>query len=529
MSSLKQLMVKPWFYLFVLAIGLFFKFYHIDYRYFWLDEVSTVEQTSGLDREGIDRLAPVNEVTSLSYYKDLVRLKKLNVPLGQELKGQIHSMNLNPLHYFFLTFWYRIFGDSTFSLRLFSVFMFLLSAPVVFLLARKLFGNNLYGWVSVSLFSVFGYFQYYSHEARYIMLCVLLILAASYCLLEALEHKGYGWWLGYVVTGTLAMYASVILGLVIIGHFFYMIFARKKIFYKYFVSAVLIFLLYLPWLLLILTSYEQAKGAMGWQKLFYNDNYNFLILLLLQLGNLSLGFMALEDPYVWFMEKGMHSVSTLVYLIMIIVIIISFIYAARKMKRESFYFLLFMFLCSFLFMLISDVVRHAGSSLIFRYHYINMVAVLFFISFFLARKISRQKISYFIIYVAIAALGIASSYAISRDRTWYIHPLYDFTPVHYIDESAHCLLISDFNSGMNNGITAFDMIANAIGSDNVEVLRTTPDNLGIKDLIDRDSYADIYVIYASKPLVENLQSQFGERFKQIEDPDMVIRLWHIQP
>ncbi|MGW8314841.1 MAG: glycosyltransferase family 39 protein, partial [Bacteroidales bacterium] len=512
MSGLKQFMVKPWFYLFVLAIGFFFKFYHIDYRYFWLDEVSTVEQTSGLNREGIDRLAPVNEVTSLSYYKDLIRLKKLHVPLGQELKGQIHNMNLNPLHYFFLTFWYRIVGDSTFSLRLFSVFMFLLSAPLVFLLARKLFGGNLHGWVAVSLFSVFGYFQYYSHSARYIMLSVFLILAASYCLLEALEHKGYWWWLGYIVTGALALYASVILGLVIIGHFFYMIFSRKKIFYKYFVSVVLIFLLYLPWLLLIFTSYEQAKGAMGWQKLFYDDKYNFLILLLLQLGNLPLGFMALEDPLVWFMEKGMHSVSTLVYLIMIIVIIISFIYAARKMNRESFYFLLCMFLCSFLFFLISDVVRHAGSSLIFRYHYINMVAALFFISFFLARKISRQKILYFIIYVAIAALGIASSYNISQDRRWYYHPLIDFTPVHYIEESPHALLISDFKTPQNQGITAFNMMTNSIVSDNVDILRTTTDNQGIKDLIDKSTYADVYVILSSKALVENLKSQFGERF-----------------
>ena len=40
-------MLRPWIYLFIVLIGIFLKFYRIDYRYFWYDEVCTIMHTSG--------------------------------------------------------------------------------------------------------------------------------------------------------------------------------------------------------------------------------------------------------------------------------------------------------------------------------------------------------------------------------------------------------------------------------------------------------------------------------------------------
>ena len=525
MSKFKDFLFKPWIYVLVLVIGVSFKFYHIDYRYFWYDEIATVVQTSGLNQKGIDQLAPVNEIASLDYYKSLVHLNDLHQTLAQQLKGQVKTVNLNPLHYFLLAFWYRLAGDSVIALRGFSIFFFLLSLPFIFLLAKKLFDNHLSGWIAVSLFSVFQYAQFFSHNARYITLTIFLIITASYFLLEALDRKKFYWWLGYVVTGTLALYASAILGLLLIAHFLFVITCRNEKFLPFFISICTIFLLYLPWLLFIVSSLGRIEDSLSWHKRFY-ENYNFLILILLQLVVMADGFIALEDPVILFM-KHLQIFTTLIYILLAVFIIISIFYAARKMKKQSFYFLLFMFLCSFLFFLISDLIRHTGSSLFFRYHYIHIVVTLFFISFLLSRKINKKNIFYFTLYVVIAVLGISSMQKVSQNKKWYFN-LQDFKPVDYLDKFDNYLVVSDIGSPFGeHPIKAFLMVANAIESENVDILRTTPDNPDIKEMISENSYSDVFVIYASEQLLKNLRAQFGDRLTQIDDPEFYNPVYKI--
>ena len=47
MKTIQKLMIQPWIYLVIVLFGIFLKFYKIDYRYFWFDEVSTIIHTSG--------------------------------------------------------------------------------------------------------------------------------------------------------------------------------------------------------------------------------------------------------------------------------------------------------------------------------------------------------------------------------------------------------------------------------------------------------------------------------------------------
>ena len=52
-------------------------------------------------------------------------------------------------------------------------------------------------------------------------------------------------------------------------------------------------------------------------------------------------------------------------------------------------------------------------------------------------------------------------------------------------------------------------------SDSIDVLRATPDIENIEEKIDVNNYSDIYVTYASKKLVDNLKSQFGDRMDSL--------------
>ncbi len=527
MENSRNFITRPWIYIGIALIGILLKFYHIDYRYFWLDEISTIEQTSGLNRDGMMSLVPENEIVNISYYKSMLRLNENALSIGSQLKSQMNTVNLNPLHYALLAFWHRIAGDKPVHYRYFSLLLFLLTLPFVYLLAKKLLDFELSGWIAVSLFSVFAYFHYYTHEARYIMLCVFLIVSCSYFLLKASDRNQLKWWLGYVITGILALYSSVILGLLIFGHCLYIFLFRKKILPSFLISISIIILFYLPWFIFIINSYAEVSGAMAWHE-FYNEDLTVLNLLYGLLMMMSRAVVSLLDKNTWFYGLNGKYLNTLLYALNAILIIVSIVYAKRKMKRESFYFLLFVLLPSFLFFLITDLVRGAGASLFGRYHYLNFVATLFFLSFFFTRKISHKKITYFALYAGIAILGVISVVRISQSKTWDIYPHYDFAPVKYIENTESCLLISDFTTPMKNGITAFLMVINEIKTENVDILYTSPDNPKIKSEIMENKYSEIFVFYASEQLLDNLKLQFENQLVQIESPELYNPFWQIR-
>jgi uncharacterized membrane protein len=522
-ENFRLLISRPWIYIGIALIGISLKFYHIDYRYFWYDEIATIEQTSG-NHKVIKDLIPENGIINIGYYKKLLRLNEHDLTIGGQLKNQLNTMNLNPLHYAFLAFWHRIAGDEPVHYRYFSLFIFLLTLPFVYLLAKKLIDFELSGWIAVSLFSVFTYFHYYTHEARYNMLCVFLIISCSYFLLEASDRNQLKWWLGYVVTGIMALYSSAILCFLILGHCLYIFFFRKKIIPSFLISISIIFLVYLPWLIFILNSYTEVSSSLSWHKRL-NMNYNAFELIYLQLVMMSRGLVSLF----MFNEESGKQFNIPIIVLIVILIFTSIFYAKRKMKRESFYFLLSILLPSFLFFFVTDLIRGAGTSLMERYHYVNYVVLLFFLALFFTRKISNKKLMFFALYVCIIVFGIISNIRISQSKNWGLSPTFDFSPVRYIENAERCLLISDFTApGKRIGVTMFLMIINEIKTKNVDILYTSPDDQQIESKITKNKYTAIYVLYASEKLLDNLKSQFENQLIQIESPELYYPFWQIK-
>jgi uncharacterized membrane protein len=110
-------------------------------------------------------------------------LNKQNYTIGSQLKGLSKIATLNPLHYAFLIFWHRIGGDDAVDYRLFNVFIFILTLPFLFPLARTLFKSTLAGWIAVSLYSVSPFFHFYAQEARYNTLWAFFLIQSQQFLL----------------------------------------------------------------------------------------------------------------------------------------------------------------------------------------------------------------------------------------------------------------------------------------------------------------------------------------------------------
>jgi len=172
--------------------------------------------------------------------------------------------------------------------------------------------------------------------------------------------------------------------------------------------------------------------------------------------------------------------------------------------------------------------RHTRISNVVRYLYTQIIAALFFMSFLLSRKINKKNIFYFTLYVVIALLGISSMQKLSQNKRW-LYYTHNCKSVYYIDKSKNCLIVSDFTRrNSQHSIKAFLEDANAIESEKVDILRTTPGNPDIKEMINENRYSDVYVIYASEQLLKNLRAQFGKRLTQIEDPELYSPVYQIE-
>ena len=121
-----------------------------------------------------------------------------------------------PLYYVLLRPWLRVAGESEFSLRFFSLFFGLLSVPLVYRLARRLFPPKPWlALVAALLATVSPYLVWYGQEGKMYALVVALVLLSMDRYLAALEEGGWQRWLAYVLVTSLAFYVHLIAALVV--------------------------------------------------------------------------------------------------------------------------------------------------------------------------------------------------------------------------------------------------------------------------------------------------------------------------
>ncbi len=530
MQEIKQFMLKPWLYLVIVLAGTSLKLYHIDYHIFWYDEICTIQHTSGNQILDI----PVNEIKNISYYDDQLHLKKQNLSIGSELKGLYGSTNLNPLHYNFLMLWYRIAGDDIISYRLFNVFIFILTLPILFLLAKKLFKSNLAGYIAVSLYSVAPLFHYFVHEARYNTLVVFVIILLHYFFLQAIDQKKIKWWIGYSLIGVLALYASVLSGLIIFGHFVYIIFLKKDTRIIYSINLLIILACYLPWIISIYNNISEINDAFVWHGNFGRNN-NSLLLLLYQLIGFSHIFVHFTEGEQYFglflANKFEGNIIQLISDIIVLSFIISsIIYTIKKAPGKVAYFLIFIVLPYVLFFYISDTIRNTGASLLWRYHLIIYSGVMLFVVYLLYRKIALGKLFYSGIYLGLIIVGFISIISISNTRSFIgSNGNIKIQEAQFFSKAGRPLLITDFSmsSATRGGVENFTVILNECQSQSIDILRAAHDIKNVDKMLLDSSYTDIYVTRASSELVENLKMQFGEKMEK-QKGEGIPGLWQIK-
>src|SRR4030095_8808365 len=132
------------------------------------------------------------------------------------------------LYYLLLRGWLHL-GDSEATVRGLSVLFGVAAIPATYLLGKHLFGRN--SAIAAAALSAVNAFQIrYSQDARSYSLVMLLVVLSTYffvCAVESPKRKRY--WVGYVLTSVLGIYAHMFVHLVIAAQWLSLGYARLRL------------------------------------------------------------------------------------------------------------------------------------------------------------------------------------------------------------------------------------------------------------------------------------------------------------
>ena len=162
--------------------------------------------------------------------------------------------NNPPLHYWFLHFWVKIFGEEELALRLSSLLFFIFDLMLFYLLGRRLTGRHAAGLFSSFLAAASSYYLFTSMDARMYPMLLFFSLLSFYFFWQWLATGKKRLCFFYIVAAVLALYTHLTALFVILitsAYWFYHHFYLNKkqpSWISWLLANIIVILFFLPWL-----------------------------------------------------------------------------------------------------------------------------------------------------------------------------------------------------------------------------------------------------------------------------------------
>lgn len=407
----------------LLILGLFFRFVNIDKKFYWYDEVFTSLRISGYTQTEV-----IQEITSsqLVAAKDLMKYQRLNPTktLGDTVKSlAIEEPQLPPLYFMAVKYWAKLFGDSPFSTRSFSVWMSLLAFPCLYWLCRELFPAPSVAWIAVGLLAVSPLHVLYAQEARPYSLWPALILFSCASLVRALRLQTKIGWSIYAVANILGFYTHLFSLLVALSHGIYLAgtqgFTLNKKVVSYLIATTVSLLAFMPWAGILIANKSAASGATIWSDL----EISLLSLVNNWAGNIGRVF--------W--DFGLTSKAKSIYLIpgavatLILVVIVGYAvyFLCSETSKQVWLFVLAVMAVTALAVVLPDVILGGIRSTKARYLFPTYLGMQIAVAYLLATKISALEVPSWkrqvwkVLTVVLLTGGVLSNAVSCQAETWW--------------------------------------------------------------------------------------------------------------
>jgi uncharacterized membrane protein len=426
----------PWSrYLIVvlLVLGIFFRFYNLDRKNYWNDEVYTSLRVSGYTKAEM-----IEQVTNRAIPSSNLQKYQRFTPekdWGDVLNSLIEDVH-PPLYIPLVRLWAMTFGSSVWVIRSFSALFSLLVFPCLYWLCLELFESPQVGWVAIALMAVSPFHVLYAQEARQYSMWTVTILLSCASLLWAIRQKRQFCWLIYGATVALGFYTHYFAVFVQLAHGIYIAatqgIRRSKTFSAYLLASFGGILIGLPWLLV---AKNFGGGAFTARKLsFFTIPQRWAL-------NISSLFFDTQIDYhnqlfdvcfddgakLWCHENPLRWNSLSTYLVLLIVVFVgySLYFLSRKTARRVWIFVFSLIGAEVLFLLVPDLIVWGQRSTVGRYLIPCYTGLQLAVAYFLtvqitAKSVDRWKRELWQMAIGVLiSLGILSCIIISQSETWW--------------------------------------------------------------------------------------------------------------
>lgn len=251
-----------------LVLGIFFRFYNIDKKVYWIDETNSSLRSLGYTKtELIENVftGKVVKAETLQHYQQLSPDRGWSDTMNALMGTAEHT----PLYFMLSRLWVGMVGHSVFTMRLLTAIFSVLALPCLFWLCRELFASSAVAWVAVALVAVSPLHVLYAQEARPYSLLSVFTLLSSAVLLGAMRSQKRSNWLLYGLTITAGLYTHLLFGLVPIAHGVYValieeVFQKRRLsrtVVSYLLAAGAALLALTPWLVLLYVNFAKVSAS----------------------------------------------------------------------------------------------------------------------------------------------------------------------------------------------------------------------------------------------------------------------------
>ncbi|MBW4617113.1 MAG: glycosyltransferase family 39 protein [Desmonostoc vinosum HA7617-LM4] len=498
------------FIVLMLVLGIFFRFFHLENKLYWHDEVYTSFRAAGYTGQEIGAEIFQNQVMSAKELQKYQRLKP-----GSTAADTINSLAVEdaqhpPLYFLLARFWMQVFGSSRTASRALPALLSLLGLVFMYALGRELFASRTAALLATALLAISPFDILFAQIARQYSFLTVWVIGSSFFLVKAWRSPTWYNWGLYALATALGLYTHPFFGLTLIGHVVYILLMqfwdrktqnRPRITTLQFCLAIAAsIILYSPWLFVIKTSYQRVLDTTNWAK--GGD-----IIYVVKLWILSFTSLFFD------LDVGFDNAGTYLLRLPFLVLIAVAIYTVcRHTNRETWLFILTAIFVPFLILAVSDLLLGMRRSAVSRYLISCFPGVQLAVGYFLATQLINLRRLWQGVMVILIAGSIASCTVSAFYDTWWsnIPSYFNAEMARRINATESPVLFSD--SGYD-GTNLGDLISlSYLLDDNVRlVFFGQPPNLekaNVVSLVSGNSQP--FLFRPSPQLVQAIESKYGQ-------------------
>jgi len=356
-----------WFLIAAITLGVGFRFFELDRKLVWHDEVYTSMRAAGYTRKEIDQELFQNKLIQSGSLQKFQQLK----PDSNEQETIASLIQEDPQHpplYFLIArVWMEWFGSDRLAIRFLPALLSLLSLPLIYGLAWEVFETeievDLIALLAVTLLALSPFDILFAQTARQYSLLTATIIGSSYVLLRSLRWGIWQNWLLYLSAVTMGLYTHPFFGLTLVGQIIFvgwrslpLLAGQVKKVRNFSLAIAAAIFLYSPWILVLVVQSKRALATTDWAR--FDVGWLYLVKLWL-LSFTSLFFdldFGFNQPWTFWLR--------LPYLFLIFA---AFSLVIRRTPKATWQFLVTSVVVPFLLLAIPDLVFGGKRSAVSRY------------------------------------------------------------------------------------------------------------------------------------------------------------------